>query len=248
MGPPARFRRGGKARHSTKLVVAAVLLAGTLWQRLIACFSFASPSHGARISLLQTSGRSSLKNRPLVLRFAEAAPPPGGAGVTGPYVDVEGQVPSWLGDWVGGVGPVDFFKQKPGGEQAQLEEAARFVQGIFPAIPEWADKLLYAFLIVFPFVVFGSWGYMTYNYWRDSQVDLEEYEKRKVRKALKLDPNLGLSAADAAVVKSREAEFDELRRRGIKQRGATALEESMALDEKMTRGQKRRLRQKKPSF
>lgn len=69
---------------------------------------------------------------------------------------------------------------------------AKYIQAkqLVPRLPEPLDTIVGYILTVFPFLVLASWGYLVYYAWNESKKATEEDDKRKLKRALKVDPKL----------------------------------------------------------
>merc|ERR1719219_1993322 len=63
------------------------------------------------------------------------------------------------------------------------------IQEVLPRLPEPLDNALGIILRIFPVVVFGSWVFLTWSTYEASKEAKERDEKRKLAKALKVDPD-----------------------------------------------------------
>jgi len=68
-----------------------------------------------------------------------------------------------------------------------LADLAQGTKNPVPQLPEWIEPIAQVFLAIFPVVVLGSWVYMTWIS-RDMAMEAKEADdKRKIRKAIKID-------------------------------------------------------------
>eukprot|EP00929_Paragymnodinium_shiwhaense_P023394 TRINITY_DN14651_c0_g1_i1.p2 TRINITY_DN14651_c0_g1~~TRINITY_DN14651_c0_g1_i1.p2 ORF type:complete len:221 (+),score=56.09 TRINITY_DN14651_c0_g1_i1:79-741(+) len=97
-------------------------------------------------------------------------------------------------------------------------------------VPEGVDQIAKAFAygpgLAFPVIVLASWGYMTYATYQEAQEDRENYEKEKLRKALKYDPDV-----DKELDRREERELRRQKRRGK----SSALKEIIAMEKEEKR-------------
>eukprot|EP00913_Durusdinium_trenchii_P022228 g20887.t1 len=126
-----------------------------------------------------------------------------------------------LTDWAGCAspglcGPADIEPPKCDEllEAAEQVREQQVISEVLPKLPDWADFLVGKFLLIMPVVVIGSWGAFTQK---------EEDEKRKLKKALKVDPNW----SEEAVSKR------EQKRVKRKKRKVSAFEESLQLEDEL---------------
>lgn len=107
-------------------------------------------------------------------------------------------------------------------EAAERVREQEVISEVLPKLPDWADFLVGKFLLLMPVIVIGSWGAFTYWSYKESARQKEEDEKRKLKKALKLDPNWSKQAV---------AQREEKKR---KKRKVTAFQEALKLEEEAT--------------
>ena len=104
-------------------------------------------------------------------------------------------------------------------EAAEQVREQEVISEVLPKLPDWADFLVGKFLLLMPVIVIGSWGAFTYWSYKESARQKEEDEKRKLKKALKLDPNWSEDAI---------AQREEKKR---KKRKVSAFQEAIKLGE-----------------
>eukprot|EP00930_Biecheleria_cincta_P094439 TRINITY_DN85530_c0_g1_i1.p2 TRINITY_DN85530_c0_g1~~TRINITY_DN85530_c0_g1_i1.p2 ORF type:complete len:171 (-),score=36.13 TRINITY_DN85530_c0_g1_i1:153-638(-) len=109
------------------------------------------------------------------------------------------------------VDDVPDFLVDAAGQAGMNEEAKQLV----PRLPEPWDTIVGYILTVFPFVVLASWAYLVYYAWNESKKATEEDDRRKLKRALKVDPKL---MADTKKKKNKKK---------------TALQEALELDEQL---------------
>merc|ERR1719507_440609 len=96
------------------------------------------------------------------------------------------------------------------------------VQEVLPRLPEPIDNAVGIILRIVPVVALASWVFLTWSTYEASKEAKERDEKRKLAKALKVDPDWE--------DKMKAQEERERSRKKKLRRKATALEESMMLD------------------
>mmetsp|Transcript_12292 Transcript_12292/g.14939 ORF Transcript_12292/g.14939 Transcript_12292/m.14939 type:complete len:172 (-) Transcript_12292:85-600(-) len=104
-------------------------------------------------------------------------------------------------------------------EAAEQVREQEVINEVLPKLPDWADFLVGKFLLLMPVIVLGSWAAFTYWSYKESARQKEEDDKRKLKKALKLDPNWSKEAV---------AKRDEKKR---KKRKMSAFQEALKLEE-----------------
>lgn len=103
-------------------------------------------------------------------------------------------------------------------EPSVVPSMTKGLAGVLPRLPDWLDPIVGNLLLILPILVLANWAKMTYEYYEDSKLDNEKYEKEKIRKALEY------TEKDDEVFQRK----DEVKKR--KRPKKTALKEVIALD------------------